>query len=399
MAVTVVSSPPVSPFVISTSYPAVIEMTSNIYGGAGITQFRYKAEVTAIVDLGVKYTVPSVATLSTGYFDVHDLFKLLLFLRPEEYDGGSFDGDPITQITAPLQQASFVQFSFQVVIKEQYFNSGVFTTNTGPTLTFVAARGYTDKTDSEWFYCNYNQLPELNETRKWMPLSGHAFQVLAVKSKDPSWNSTGVDPYIGIQLYVTNGGVEAIIETWFFTRDTVGYQGAVYVPLRHTGSTDQDDFEQIRVRVLTNPNNTSIGPGSTLVEEITLDKTVDLCEDEQVVMFQDRFLQWSFMSFSQYGFTTINTQPQSAEAIDGRFRYNVKSSDVLTLNTDWLDDLQNELMRDLIASEQTYLVSAVDGSLEKVTVVPNSLRLQESTVDGIHQYQMQFRKSLDNFKV
>ena len=192
MAVTVVSSPPVSPFVLSASYPAVIEMTSNVYGGAGITQFRYVAEVTAIIDLGVKYTVPAVASISTGYFDVHELFKLLLFLRPEQYDAGTFDGDPLTQITTPIQQASFVHFSFQVVIKEQYYNAGVFTTNTGPTLVFKAGRGWTDKTDSEWVYTNWWQYNGLSD---FLPYSGLTPQVFCQRTEDSTWPTSALQGF------------------------------------------------------------------------------------------------------------------------------------------------------------------------------------------------------------
>jgi hypothetical protein len=47
MAVTVASNPPVSPNVISASYPAIIELTSTVYGTANITQFRYVAEISA----------------------------------------------------------------------------------------------------------------------------------------------------------------------------------------------------------------------------------------------------------------------------------------------------------------------------------------------------------------
>ena len=395
MAVTVVSSPPVSPFVLSASYPAIIEMSSTVYGNPGITQFRYVAEVTAIIDLGVKRTVPSVATLTTGFFDVRELFKLLLLISPTEWGGTSLETEAITQITAPIQQASFVQFSFQVVIKEQYFNAGVFTTNTGPTLVFMAGRGFTDKTNSEWFYCNFSQLGGDFTAGNWMPYSGHALQVIAMKVKDPSWTSAGSKPWFGVLAYSEPGTV--LVGEWWFLRDTISYQGAVYVPLRFPGFTDQDDFEELEIFGFISPV-ANLGPGIEEVEDILLTKTVQKCEDEVMVMFRDRFFQWSFMSFSMYNSTTVNTQPQAAEAIEGRFRYNVKSSDVLNLNTDWMDDIQNELMKDLIATEKCFLVDPDDGSLEELTVVPNSLRLQTSKVDKLFQYQMQFRKSLDNFK-
>ena len=392
MAVSVVSNPPVSPFVLSASYPAVIEMSSTIYGTAGITQFRYVAEVTALIDLGTKTTVPSVASSSTGYFDVHELFKLLLLLRPEQWLGASFDGDPLTQITTPLQQASYVQWTFQVVIKEQYYNSGVFTTNVGPTLTFEAARGWTDLTDSEWNYTNYTEA--LGET-KILPYSGfNIWQVYPIRSKDPNWPIVGSFPWCIIQAQANDTGT--IMATWGFLRDTLGFQGAVYVPMFFIGQSTDPGFLSVTYKVHVNTVNSAAG--ALLQDSYKIERSFEHCEDENMIMFQDRFFQWSFMPFTKYKYTAINTEPQRAEAIDGRFRYNVKSSDVLTLNTDWLDDLQNELMRDLLVSEQTFLVDNDDGSLEKVTVIPNSMRLRTHDVDGLHQYTMQFRKSLDNFK-
>jgi hypothetical protein len=82
----------------------------------------------------------------------------------------------------------------------------------------------------------------------------------------------------------------------------------------------------------------------------------------------------------------------------GRFRYNVEASDLLILNTDWLDENQNDLVRDLIQSEATYLVDQTDGSLEHVTIETNSVTYKTRRNDLIQiQYTMQFRKSLDNF--
>lgn len=397
MAVSVVSSPPVSPFVLSPSYPTVIEVASTVYGGAGITQFRYVAEVTGLIDLGIKYTVPSDPFTDNGFFDVADLFKLLLILGENQWNGGSAGTDPITQISAPLQQENYVQWTFQVVIKEQYYNSGVFTTNTGPTLTFTASRGYTDKTDSEWFYANYMDLSALSSINNFLTYSGKHWQVLAIKAKDSSWTDTTTHPFLIINsIILDNAGGFINNYTESFTRDTLGYQGVVYLPLRRPGDTDRDDFGEIQIQVYTN-SIASIG-GGTLVLSYTIQKTVGDCQDEQLIMFQDRFLQWSFMSFNKYRRDTVNTEGQSAEATSGRFRYNVKSSDTLTMNTDFLPDETNELVRDLITTEKCFLVDPDDGSLEQVTVVPNTLRIQESTVDGLHQYQMSFRKSVDNFR-
>lgn len=393
MAVSVVSSPPVSPFVLSASYPAIIEMSSTVWGGSGITQFRYVAEVSGLIALGTKYTVPSVAYSSTGYFDIKELAKLLLDLSAYQWNGGATGTVPITQLTSSLQQANYVQWSFQVVIKEQYYNAGVFTSNTGPTLTFVGARGWTDKADSEWSYANHCQLPKLSGITNFMTYSGTGWQVLAIKATDPNWTAVGTHPYLLIET-AFNPSLGGISQN--FIRDSGGYQGVVYYPLRRLGYTDDATFTGVTVKVYTAAN--ALGSGKILVDTYTIEKTVDPCEDEYLVMFKDRFYQWSFLSFTKHRIDTVNTSPQSAESSIGRFRYNVKSSDTLTLNTDWLPDETNYLMRDLVVTDDCYLVDPDDGSLEKLTVEQNSLRVKTSLTDGLHQYQMQFRKSLDNFR-
>ena len=139
MAVTVVSNPLVSPNVISVSYPAIIELTSTIYGTANVTQFRYVAEVTASGSaIGSKYTVPVAPSASNGYFDVSELFKLALKLSHIEY---AASGDEITTITGPWRQLELPNVTFTVQIKEQYYLSGVFTTNAGSLLTLSPAVG------------------------------------------------------------------------------------------------------------------------------------------------------------------------------------------------------------------------------------------------------------------
>jgi hypothetical protein len=195
--------------------------------------------------------------------------------------------------------------------------------------------------------------------------------------------------------YKNLAGGTKIVTNWEFDRTAAGYAKVVFVQLYKSGTTTDADFGSVDIVISTRP---SIGGADTIEETLSFVKNVQTCaDDEAIVMFRDRFFQWSFMSFSKKQYTTVNAEPKQAEAIAGRFRYNVKSSDTLTLNTDWMDDEQNEMIKDLVVTEQCYLV-ATDGTNEPLTVVPNSLRLQTSRSDGLHQYQIQFRKAIDNFK-
>jgi len=389
MAVTVITNPSISPNVISASYPAILEMTSNIYGTANVTQFRYVAEVAYLSALGTKYTVPTDPTASNGTFDVSELFKIVLKLSRYQWATTT----DITKITWPIQQAEYPNVTFTVQIKEQYYLSGVFTTNSAALLTFVAGRGWTDRANNIWGIVNWWQY---NGLTNFIPYSGASRILYAQRTEDSGFVATGTNPYMNIRrTWKTIAGVTKQVDNWEFDRTAASYSKVVYVALYKSGQSDDADYGSVEIQISTRP---SIGGADTVEETLEFYKNLETCvDDEAVVMFRDRFFQWSFMSFSKKQNTTVNTQPQRAESNTGRFRYNVKSSDLLTLNTDWMPDQVNEMFKDLIATEQCYLV-ATDGSLEQLTVVPNSLRLQTSRNEGLHQYTMQFRKSLDNFK-
>jgi hypothetical protein len=390
MAVTVTSNPPVSPNVISASYPAVITLTSTVYGTANITQFRYVAEISAAGSpVGTKYTVPDNPTTSLGRFDVSEIFKLALTLGILAYGKTS----EITRENLPRKQSDDPNVTFTVQIKEQYYNSGVFTTNTGSLLTFEVGRGWTDSSTYIWGKVNWWQY---NGLTNFIPYSGLSKIMYPQRTEDPGFVATGTNPWMNIRLifYNTAGGIKATVNNWF-NRTLATYDKVVYFPLYASGHTDDADYSHVVVQVITSPTS---GGAETLEETYSIYKNINTCvDDETVIMFRDRFFQWSFMSFTKKQNTTVNTRPQQAESIKGRFRYNVKADDVLTLNTDWMPDAVNEMFKDLVATEQCYLVAA-DGTLEQFTVEPNSLRLQTSRNDGLHQYQMSFRKSLDNFR-
>jgi hypothetical protein len=352
-----------------------------------VTQFRYVAVFTALTALATKYTVPSVAGSSTGYIDFSELAKTIILLGRYQW-GTTTD---LTKMTVPKPQSEYVTRGFSVQVKEQYYLSGVFTENTGSTLAFVIARGWTDSATKIHLYKNWNQI---NGLSNFMPYSGHAKIVYPVRTEDPSWNNINVYNFMNIKLTFQkkDGSTLSSVNNWF-DRDVTGWSRAVYFPLYRSGSSDHKDFGRVMVQIYTS----TTASGGTLEETFYIDKNVETCaDDELVVMFRDRLNQWSFMSFSKKSFTTINTDPQMAETGLGRYRYNVDSSDTITGNTDWMDDEQNELVKDLMATELSYIVES-DGALTPVTVVPNSLRLQTSRMDGLHQYQIAFRKSFDNF--
>ena len=82
MAVTLVSSPPTTPSLWSCSYDGIIKLTSDKYGTANVTQFRYVITVTGLAAVATKYTVPDGSSGSTAYINIKDLFQTLFQLSP-----------------------------------------------------------------------------------------------------------------------------------------------------------------------------------------------------------------------------------------------------------------------------------------------------------------------------
>lgn len=385
MAVTIVSHPPYSPTLISASHPAVFKLSSNIYGTANVTQFRFLAEIVGgLIPLGTKYTVVSEDP-NIGYIDIANTMREILLLSEESTTAG----EELTKLTVPKRQKNLVRYNYFITIKEQYYLSGVFTENALSSVTIAASRGFSDDADYDWIYDNWYRY---NGLANFLPYSGKSKLVYPIRTDAAGWNPAA--NYMNVQVWRYPGAVQ--IGDFWFDRTLLDYRGVVYVPIYYVGETDTDTFTHIRINSEISVIN---GSGEVLQEWLQIDRNVTTCVDEEtILMFKDRFFNWSFMSFTKKFRTTINTQPQQAEGVDGRFRYNVDSSDTILLNTDWCEEIWNDLFRDLIGTDACFLVDGATGDLEKVTIVQNSFRIKTGRNDGLIQYSIQIRKALDNFK-
>ena len=385
MAVTIVSNPPQTPTIISASRPAIIKLTSDKYGTAGVTQFRYLATIVAgAVDLGTKYTVVSESP-NIGYIDCANTFREMIALSEDVYNA---PGSPLPKITTIHGDNAQTTDLIQVQVFEQYYLSGVFTQNAGLVMNFIVARGFTDDVNFDWLYDNWWRY---NGLENFIPFSGAMPLVYRQFTDRPGWNPLA--PYLNINVSRLNDGFP-MYDMWI-TRTSFEYTGCVYFPITSAASLDPA-FTGVHIEV---GISVSAGHSEVVQDTYNIEKTIEICDEDEeaVLMFQDRFYGWSFMSFAKKQYTTIGTEPQRAEAPTGRFRYNVDSSDVILLNTDWMPEQMNPLFRDLIATEQCFLVDS-GGDLEAVTIVPNSFRLQTSRNEGLIQYSISVRKSVDNFK-
>jgi hypothetical protein len=383
MAVSLVSSPSVSPTWTAVDDGFVLVVNSTTFGTAGVTQHRFRAQVASVFGIaGDRYTIVTNTATKNGSFDLADMFKTVLLLSPNSYSLGI----PLTQMIIVDQQADEEVVTFAVQLYEEYYLSGVFTQVTGPLIFFEVLRGFTDQANQVFKYANWWQR---NGLSKFMPYTGQMPQVYPQRTEDPAW---GVGAWVNINIDATPGG--NVFNSWFL-RTSAGKQGKVYFPIYYAGVTDQENFQKLTVTIRTN----SVPSGGTIRETYDIERTQFECvDDQQLIMFKDSNHSWAFMSFTKKSRTTVNVDRlQTADKRgSGRYRYNVEASDTITLNTDWMFDAQNVLVREMMVSDQFYLVDST-GALTQVVIVPNSLRLQTSRNDGLFQYQVSFRKSADIF--
>jgi hypothetical protein len=394
MAITVTTYPSVSPTIISASLPMLYTLRTDKFKAANVTNHRFKVTVS----VGALYTVTKYAaveyydgaTYGYAYIDISDIVKQALTLSILSHaSAGS-----LFAITAPIAQKEDEQISIQFAAAEEYYLSGVFTSNTwvGNPLTHLCRRGWTDLSNNVW---SYDSWQNVNGLSFFMPFSGMNPQVYPQKTADTSYPSTASEPWMNIKLTFRkkDGTTSGTFNNWII-RTAANYLDLVYFPIYKTGHTDTATFKQVEVEIWT---GTTSGNPLTMVESYTIERTVETCADDEVLIaFRDRLFKWSYVSFTKKSWTTVAAEAQNAESENGRFRYNVEASDIITANTDWMQDEQNDLIKDLIASEQIYLIDSA-GASERVNIIDSSIRLQNRRNEGLFQYQISFKKSLDNF--
>ena len=364
-----------------------------MYGAANVTQHRVKAVVSyGTTEIVTKYSVVYDEVNKLVKFDIAEAARSVLPIV-QTLSASPWEITKITNLTAlsdPSQKEITIDFT------EQYYLSGVFTSSATITRAYQSLRGFTDGITIVSNKHKYGNWWQLNGLSNFMPFSGKVNQVYPMRAEDDAWVTPAVDAYLGIRLYKNTDLTPTI--TYSALRDKAGI---LYFPIYLAGTTDQDDFLYWKVVVAT---ETTPGAATHIYDIFEIHKNVDDCEGEsETIMFQDRLQTWAFMHFPKKKRITVNTTGIQGELIEtadkpGRFKYNVEASDILELSTDWMQEEQNPLIQDLISTESAWLVDPSDGSLEQVTVVPNSVRLKTRWVDNMIMYTMSFRKSLNNFK-
>jgi hypothetical protein len=400
MAISIISYPLTDPVKITFSYPAIVVLQGSSYGAANVTQHRFRITISVdSVEVSELTTVVDDVTNKRGRFDLMEPVKSLIEQSIYAEDGST----PLTQITGvtgrPANPGAFKEI--EVAFFEEYYLSGVWTSNAAAPFTYNAFRGWTDLISVPTYIWKYTNWNDFNGLRNFTPYTGKGYQVYPIRPSNSEYTDVGINQYMIVRInWLTDTGFPTSIDDFEFDRTDALKSEVVYINMIY-GETILDECAGIEIRVYTNDISSIFG--ATLEETITIDKNVEVCENEnETLMFRDRFFQWSFMHFPKISRTNIETESISGELprtadVPGRFRYNVKARERIILNTDWMDEQQNPLIEDLIASESVWLVDQTDGSLEQVIITPSSIRLKTRRIDNLIQYSMSIVKSLNNF--
>ena len=132
------------------------------------------------------------------------------------------------------------------------------------------------------------------------------------------------------------------------------------------------------------------------------------------IKWKNRYGQFDYFNFymvSKESFTTTTRtfQPQLGSWDSPSLSYNdydssiqnyvSDSSQTLTVNTDWLEDEYNELIKQLLVSDEIYwVIDESTDSVRPLTISTNSIQFKTGVVDKLIQYSFEFNLG-QNYKL
>jgi len=116
-----------------------------------------------------------------------------------------------------------------------------------------------------------------------------------------------------------------------------------------------------------------------------MNKSIDVFQTEQ------RIYSPQLGSFNAASLTYDKTEAKLQ-------RYIVDSDETIIMNTDFLDEGWNELLKQLLVSDELYYLDKVDGEWRPLTIVTNSIEFKTGVNDKLIQYTIQFSKG-QNYKI
>jgi hypothetical protein len=125
------------------------------------------------------------------------------------------------------------------------------------------------------------------------------------------------------------------------------------------------------------------------------------------VKFKNRFGQFDWINFNMVSRQSFSTerktyQPQLGSWESSTFGYNnydtatqayiVDSKQMLSVNTNWLSEDYNEIIKQLLVSDEIYWITdEVTGALKPLTITTQNILFKTGVVDKLIQYQFDFQ--------
>lgn len=125
------------------------------------------------------------------------------------------------------------------------------------------------------------------------------------------------------------------------------------------------------------------------------------------VKFKNRFGQFDWINFNMVSRQSFSTerktyQPQLGSWESSTFSYNnydtatqayiVDSKQMLSVNTNWLSEDYNDIIKQLLVSDEIYWITdEVSGALKPLTIVTQNILFKTGVVDKLIQYQFDFQ--------
>lgn len=125
------------------------------------------------------------------------------------------------------------------------------------------------------------------------------------------------------------------------------------------------------------------------------------------VKFKNRFGQFDWINFNMVNRQSFSTerktyQPQLGSWESSTFGYNnydtstqayiVDSKQMLSVNTNWLSEDYNEILKQLLVSDEIYWITdEVSGALKPLTIVTQNILFKTGVVDKLIQYSFDFQ--------
>lgn len=368
------------------SRPFRIELQTDIVLST-VEHHRFYLDVSlAGVGLGRKWSL--AITGNTAWFDVAALVREAIRYSPLAANG--VEVNRIADLRA-LETAYMKEL--QLTCGETYWDGSSFVENSGSTLSWDVFRSWqpAETWDEPTWYFYADGMPDA------LPrYSGYKKMVFPVPVDAPGWSDVGARQWAKVS-YETNLGSETDFSQLIYrTSSDLVY----YAPMMIPGETDQEAFQWLKIRFYT---DTSVAMSAPLLEqEWTINRNLDVegCPDEELlVMFLDRFRQWNFFSFTKKHFIRKTREGQQFRAAEtGNELYDVRSTDTWRVNTDWLPEEQNGLVRDLTDSPVCFLIDA-DGYQQQCILTEQQVQFRTRRNNRVQiQYSFNLEFSTYNFR-